>query len=99
MTLLSERRIQGPRGAAGGEDGSPGENVLIRGGREERLPGKVTFDALVGDIISVRSPGGGGWGESAEGPATVAAESIGEHAPPSGPQGLRREAGNREEGS
>lgn len=62
VTLLSERRLQGPRGAGGGEDGAPGENVLIRDGREERLPGKVTFDARAGDVVSVRSPGGGGWG-------------------------------------
>jgi N-methylhydantoinase B len=62
VTLLTERRLQGPRGAGGGEDGAPGENVLIRDGVEEKLPGKVTFDALAGDVISVRSPGGGGWG-------------------------------------
>jgi N-methylhydantoinase B len=62
VTLLTERRLQGPRGARGGEDGAPGENVLIRGDEETMLPGKVTFDALAGDIISVRSPGGGGWG-------------------------------------
>jgi N-methylhydantoinase B len=37
--------------------------VLIREGREEELPGKVTFDARAGDVVSVRSPGGGGWGE------------------------------------
>ena len=35
---------------------------MIRGEQEEVLPGKVTFDAGEGDIISVRSPGGGGWG-------------------------------------
>jgi N-methylhydantoinase B len=63
VTLLTERRLQGPRGAAGGADGAPGENVLTRAGSEEKLPGKVTFDALEGDIISIRSPGGGGWGE------------------------------------
>ncbi|MFO8173935.1 MAG: hydantoinase B/oxoprolinase family protein [Longimicrobiales bacterium] len=65
VTLLSERRLRGPRGARGGEDGAPGENVLIRDGREEALPGKVTFDAEAGDIVSVRSPGGGGWGREA----------------------------------
>ena len=63
VTLLSERRVQGPRGAAGGEDGTPGENVLIRNGVETRLEGKVTFDAQAGDVVSVRSPGGGGWGK------------------------------------
>lgn len=63
VTLLAERRLQGPRGARGGEDGAPGENVLIRNGKEEALPSKVTFDAEAGDIVSIRSPGGGGWGK------------------------------------
>jgi len=62
VTLLTERRVQGPRGAQGGEDGAPGENILIRQNSEERLPAKVTFDAEAEDIVSVRSPGGGGWG-------------------------------------
>ena len=61
-TLLSERRIKGPSGAEGGEDGATGENVLIRDGAEESLPGKVTFTVDAGDVISVRSHGGGGWG-------------------------------------
>ena len=34
---------------------------------EEKLPGKVTFDGQEGDIISIRSPGGGGWGEGSRG--------------------------------
>jgi N-methylhydantoinase B len=63
VTLLSERRHRGPPGARGGGPGAPGENALIRDGVETLLPGKVTFDALAGDIVSVRSPGGGGWGE------------------------------------
>lgn len=62
VTLLTERRTQGPRGTRGGQDGEPGKNVLVRGGSEKLLPGKVTFDAEEGDIISVRTPGGGGWG-------------------------------------
>jgi N-methylhydantoinase B len=68
VALLSERRERGPRGARGGGDGAPGENVLIRGGVvrdvvEERLPGKATFSVEPGDVVSVRTPGGGGWGE------------------------------------
>ena len=65
VTLLTERRARGPRGGRGGQDGAPGRNVLIREGgkgEEEELPGKITFDARAGDVISVRSPGGGGWG-------------------------------------
>ncbi len=62
VSLLTERRARGPRGAAGGGSGAPGENVHIRDGREERLPAKITFTARAGDVISLRSPGGGAWG-------------------------------------
>ncbi|MDH3270147.1 MAG: hydantoinase B/oxoprolinase family protein [Gemmatimonadota bacterium] len=62
VALLCERRLRGPAGARGGEDGAVGENVLIRAGVEEPLPGKVTFRAEAGDVVSIRSPGGGGWG-------------------------------------
>ena len=65
VTLLTERRARGPSGAQGGEDGSPGRNILIRDGGEEELPGKVTVAGRAGDVISVRSPGGGGWGPQA----------------------------------
>jgi len=63
VTLLTERRARGPSGARGGSDGSAGENVLIREGKETPLSAKVTFEARAGDIVSIRSPGGGGWGE------------------------------------
>ncbi|HSG47254.1 MAG TPA: hydantoinase B/oxoprolinase family protein, partial [Longimicrobiales bacterium] len=62
VALLCERRSVGPAGARGGEDGTPGENVVIRGGVEERLPSKATFSVQAGDVVSIRSPGGGGWG-------------------------------------
>jgi N-methylhydantoinase B len=62
VALLTERRSEGPAGAAGGRAGAPGENVLVRGGVEERLPAKATFSVQPGDIVSIRSPGGGGWG-------------------------------------
>jgi N-methylhydantoinase B len=63
VSLLTERRREGPHGLCGGEDGETGANVLIRDGNETALPAKGTFRALAGDIISLRSPGGGGWGE------------------------------------
>mgnify|MGYP000008721595 FL=1 len=66
VALLCERRTVGPSGAQGGEDGAPGENVLIRDGVEEHLPGKTTFSVRAGDVISIRSPGGGGWGVAPE---------------------------------
>jgi N-methylhydantoinase B len=62
VTLLTERRVFAPYGLAGGEPGQPGRNVLIREGEEQILPGKTTFAAQAGDVISVQTPGGGGWG-------------------------------------
>lgn len=62
VSLLTERRTTRPAGLAGGSGGATGENVLIRDGVERLLPAKTTFNAEAGDIISIRSPGGGGWG-------------------------------------
>ena len=67
VALLCERRDRGPSGARGGGDGAPGQNVLVRGGEEHALPAKVTLSIDAGDVISIRSPGGGGWGSGAGG--------------------------------
>ncbi len=60
--VLSDRRLNPPCGAAGGSPGSPGENWLGRGDKWRQLPGKFTIETEPGDIISIRTPGGGGWG-------------------------------------
>lgn len=62
VSLLTERRAGGPRGSCGGSDGAPGENVHIIAGEERPLPAKATFRARAGEIISIRTPGGGGYG-------------------------------------
>lgn len=63
VTILSERRKFRPPGYHGGQHGQPGENVLLKGGYEEvRLAGKETLDVAAGDVLSIRTPGGGGWG-------------------------------------
>jgi N-methylhydantoinase B len=62
VSLLTERRQRGPAGAAGGLPGAPGENRLLHDDEERVLPAKATFQAAAGDILSIRSPGGGGWG-------------------------------------
>jgi N-methylhydantoinase B len=61
--LLSERRRGAPYGLAGGKPGQTGENVLIREGKESPLPGKGSFELQTGDILSLRTPGGGGYGK------------------------------------
>ena len=68
VTVLSERRRFAPPGYYGGHHGHQGENVLLRGGYEEvHLAGKETLDVEAGDILSIRTPGGGGWGAPAGG--------------------------------
>lgn len=63
VSLLTERRTVPPAGAAGGEAGAVGANVRIRGGQEAPLPTKGTLQLEAGDVVSLRTPGGGGWGE------------------------------------
>jgi N-methylhydantoinase B len=59
VTLLTERRSRGAWGLAGGAPGQPGVNLL--NGRT--LPAKVAVEAEAGDVLTVMTPGGGGWGK------------------------------------
>jgi N-methylhydantoinase B len=63
ISLLSERRAHAPYGLHGGGPGAPGENVLITESGEERLPGKINLPLPAGSRLSIRTPGGGGWGK------------------------------------
>jgi N-methylhydantoinase B/oxoprolinase/acetone carboxylase alpha subunit len=62
VTVLSDRRIGAPYGAAGGGPGGLGRNTTIRANREEVLGGKVTLNLAAGDRLRIESPGGGGFG-------------------------------------
>jgi N-methylhydantoinase B len=62
VTLLSERRSRPPYGLAGGEPGQRGENLLIHAGQAAPLPGKCSLFMQAGDILTISTPGGGGWG-------------------------------------
>ncbi|MHB1170676.1 MAG: hydantoinase B/oxoprolinase family protein, partial [Longimicrobiales bacterium] len=62
VSLLTERRATVPKGARGGNDGATGENLRIVDGAAEALPAKCTIRGRAGDVFSIRSPGGGGWG-------------------------------------
>jgi len=61
-SLLTERRRHAPAGREGGEPGALGEN-LIDG---EPVPAKATIDVEAGTTVTVRTPGGGGYGDPAE---------------------------------
>jgi N-methylhydantoinase B len=63
VSLLADRRITAPWGLAGGGDGAPGVNYLIRkNGKREKLPGKTNVRLAPGDRIRIETPGGGAHG-------------------------------------
>jgi N-methylhydantoinase B len=58
LSILSERRRRAPQGAVGGAPGSRGRN-LVDG---EELPPKASRELAPGDVVTIETPGGGGWG-------------------------------------
>ena len=68
LSLISQRRgPYPPYGLAGGRAGQLGENRLQRAdGREERLAGCAHTQVQAGDILTIRTPGGGGFGRLLE---------------------------------
>jgi len=61
FSLITERRSEGPRGRDGGGDGAPGRNSL----NGSPLPAKCEGDLEPGDVLSIETPGGGGFGSPA----------------------------------
>jgi N-methylhydantoinase B len=58
FSLIAERRRHAPRGAAGGEPGARGRDLLD----DVELPGKVTGTLRAGQRLRIETPGGGGFG-------------------------------------
>jgi N-methylhydantoinase B len=57
-SLITERRRHAPPGAAGGQPGARGRNLL----NGDELPSKATGELQPGDHLTVETPGGGGHG-------------------------------------
>ena len=60
VTLLTERRRRAPAGAAGGASGATGRNLL----NGKALPAKCRVQMKAGDVLTIETPGGGGWGKA-----------------------------------
>ena len=58
LSLLTDRRRHAPQGIDGGGEGKPGANLV---GDEELAP-KASRELAEGDVVTVRTPGGGGAG-------------------------------------
>jgi 5-oxoprolinase (ATP-hydrolysing) len=65
VSLLTERRgAYEPFGLKGGKPGALGVNTLRRAGssKEETLTSKVQINVQAGDVLTLQTPGGGGYG-------------------------------------
>lgn len=63
VTVLSSHRIVPPHGMAGGGAGGVGENFVTRSdGTHHPLNGNDQAELLPGDVFTMRTPGGGGFG-------------------------------------
>jgi N-methylhydantoinase B len=60
LTLLTERRRRAPAGAQGGGTGALGRNSL----NGHPLPAKCRVELEPGDVLTIETPGGGGWGRA-----------------------------------
>lgn len=63
FTILSDGRKFAPWGLAGGRDGSCAKFVLDPDGEARDLPSKITLTIPTGGRVSIRTPGGGGFGD------------------------------------
>jgi len=59
LSIISERRAHAPQGERGGDQAQPGRN-LVNG---DEVGAKVTRDLVAGDVVTIETPGGGGFGE------------------------------------
>ena len=60
LSLLTDRRRHDPAGAEGGAPGRRGTNHL----NDDELSPKTGRELTAGDVVTVRTPGGGGYGNS-----------------------------------
>jgi N-methylhydantoinase B len=58
LSIISERRLHEPGGERCGHPGAAGRNRL----NGEDLPAKVTRDLAAEDVVTIETPGGGGFG-------------------------------------
>ncbi|CCE63847.1 hypothetical protein TPHA_0F03670 [Tetrapisispora phaffii CBS 4417] len=63
-SILSERRVLPPNGLHGGMNGLRGENTWFRSDTSAfiNIGGKNTVNVQTGDVVIIKTPGGGGYG-------------------------------------
>jgi len=91
FSLLADRRTHRPYGLEGGDPGASGDDRVTVDGAERSLDGLTTLDLGPGSLVSIRTPGGGGFGPPEERPVDaierdrsegrVTPEHVAEHYP------------------
>jgi 5-oxoprolinase (ATP-hydrolysing) len=67
-SILSNGRIRGAFGMAGGEDGTPGENRIERANGQVEILGAISQSEMgAQDVFVISTPGGGGYGRGSGG--------------------------------
>ncbi len=64
VTVLGQHRKYAPYGLNGGKDGKPGKHTLTSNHVLTQLPGICSIQVQKGDILTIETPGGGGYGKS-----------------------------------
>lgn len=64
VTLLGQHRRYAPYGLAGGSDGACGRHLLFSNGLMRELPGIYKLKVNAEDVLTIETPGGGGFGTS-----------------------------------
>ena len=68
ISLLAERRVHTPFGANGGANGAVGKDSLQTPAENKKdISGKYSANCLASSVITVQSPGGGGFGSGEKG--------------------------------
>lgn len=63
VSILSNRRLHAPYGLAGAKDALPGENIVLRkDGAVQALSFRESIELEDGDLLVIKTPGGGGFG-------------------------------------
>ena len=62
FTVVAEREVHHPWGASGGRQGGTTKIILTKRGRQKEIPCKSTVFLDAGDVVEIRTAGGGGFG-------------------------------------
>jgi N-methylhydantoinase B len=76
LTVAADRMSSRPWGLNGGDFAASANVELERAGEIQRLPSRGTFQLEPGDILTLETPGGGGWGPARQRPRSQVARDV-----------------------